>query len=100
MMIYAFLLAVSAGIVTGGLTGSAWAMATGEGPGFYLLTERSLATPIKVAVLVLHVPLLLARRGWAMGRTRPVLSFMALGLACLWSFIQGVFILTQVFGVT
>jgi hypothetical protein len=100
MLIYAFLLAVSAGIVSGGVTGSAWTLATGVKPGVYLLTERSLATPLKVAVLVFHVPLILASRGWSMLGARPVLALLVLALACLWSFLQGVFILTQIFGVT
>jgi hypothetical protein len=100
MLIYAFLLAVSAGIVSGGVTGSAWALATGAKPGFYLLTERSLATPLKVAVLVFNAPLLLARNGWSVLWARPFLGLLALSLSCLWSFLQGVFILTQIFGVT
>ncbi len=100
MLIFAFLLAVSAGIVSGGVTGSIWAMATGEKPDFYLLTERSLATPLKVAVLVLHVPLILAQKAVELRWERPVLSVTALGVCGLWSFLQGVFILTQVFGVT
>jgi hypothetical protein len=39
-------------------------------------------------------------RGWAWLDDRPVLGVLAILLSGLWCFFQGVFVLTQVFGVT
>jgi hypothetical protein len=100
LMLYALLLAIATGAVTGGLAGSLWALAAGERPGLYLLAERGLATPVKVAVLVLSAPNLMVARGWAWLDDRPVLGVLAILLSGLWCFFQGVFVLTQVFGVT
>jgi hypothetical protein len=100
VMLFALILAIATGAVTGGLTGSVWAMATGERPGLYLLTERSLATPLKVAVFVLNAPLLIVERGWTWLDDRPLLGVIAILLSGLWLFLQGVVILTKVFGVT
>jgi hypothetical protein len=100
LMLYATVLALATGAVSGGVTGSAYALATGQRPGLWLLFERDLATPIRIAVLVLHAPLLIAARAYDELEERPVTGLVLLGLAALWLFLQGVFILTQVFGIT
>ena len=96
----AYLFAFATGIVSSGAIGSLWAIASGEAPSFRLLTESDLLTPIKIPVALLSAPttLLIDAMWWMI--ERPLIGLLLLLAGLSWSFIQGVFILTQVFGVT
>ncbi len=100
VLLFAFVMAVTTGVVTGGLAGSFWLMVTGMEPGLRLITERSFATPIKVGIFVLNAPLMIVRHGWAALDDRPVVGLLALLLAGAWLFFQGIFVLTQVLGMS
>lgn len=90
LAIYGF--AGAAGMVTAGLSGSVARLLTGEIPQL-----DDLARPARVLLLVLYAPVLLANSGAARWRHHPELSVLSFGMAAGWSFLEGVFILTQIF---
>jgi hypothetical protein len=94
----AILLAIATGIVASGLIGSLWEYASEDCLDFDLLRKEDLFVPVRVCVLVLSAPWLLVC--WAMGWfiVAPWRGIPILVAALAWSFIEGVFILTQVFG--
>jgi hypothetical protein len=96
----AYLFAIATGIVSSGAISSLWSILAGEAPSFKMLGDDDFLIPIKVPVVVLSGPttLLLDACWWLMERPMIGLSMIVAGFA--WSFIQGVFILTHVFGVT
>jgi hypothetical protein len=94
--LYAYAIAV--GFVSAGMTGSAWALATGESPKFRLLLEPSLFFPFRTAAVVLHAPLAILNGGIWNFLAKPVAGVVFVAASLGWSFLQGVFILTQLFG--
>ena len=98
----AWLLALAFGIVSSGLTNSVWKLATDEELQLLSLFDAypSLLTPFRVAAVVIAAPtiILLDAFWWLIERPLAGVPILAAGL--LWSFLQGVFILTQVFGFT
>lgn len=99
MVHLAYLFAVAVGIVTAGITASLWSLAVGEEPRFGLLLEPSAIAPLRALVVMASAPLLLLLAAWRyMGSTSVGVLLVAASLG--WSFLQGVFILTQFFGVT
>jgi hypothetical protein len=97
MVYLAYLFAVAAGIVLAGATASLWTLAVGEEPRFSLLLAPSAIAPLRALVIIVSAPILLllvARR--CGGSAGMLLVAASLG----WSFLQGVFILTRIFGVT
>jgi hypothetical protein len=98
MVYLAYLFAVAVGIVTAGVTASLWTLAAGEEPRFDLLLEASAIAPLLALVVVVSAPLLLMLMAWRyVGSASVGLILVAASLG--WSFLQGVFILTQFFGV-
>jgi hypothetical protein len=95
----AYVFAVAVGIVAAGVTGSLWAMATGERPRFGLLLEPSAIAPLRALVVVASAPLLLLLAAWRFVGS-PIAGMLLVAASLGWSFLQGVFILTQFFGVT
>jgi hypothetical protein len=98
MLIFAYTAIV--GLVASGIVGSAWTMARDEPMTGWDLFTGGMFRPICALLVVIHTPLRLIRLG-----TEMTLDGMAAGLVVLaagigWSFLQGVFILTQFFGVT
>jgi hypothetical protein len=94
-----YLFAVAVGIVTAGVTASLWTLALGEEPRFGLLLEPSAMAPLRALVVVASAPLLLLLTAWGyVGRISVAMLLVVLSLG--WSFLQGVFILTQFFGVS
>ncbi len=78
---------------------SLWTLVVGEEPGFGLLLEPSAVAPLQALVVVVSAPLLLMLAAWRFAGSASVgvlLAAASLG----WSFLQGVFILTQFLGVT
>ena len=95
----AYLFALAVGIVSSGVIGSLWAMFFGETPHFGLLRDGDFLTPIKMPVVVLSGPTtLMANSCWWLIE-RPLVGVVMLLTGLSWSFFQGVFILTQIFGV-
>jgi hypothetical protein len=95
----AYLFAVAVGIVTAGITASLWTLAVVEEPRFGFLLEPSAVAPLRALVVVTSAPLLLLFAAWRYVGSASV--GMLLVVASLgWSFLLGVFILTQFFGVT
>ena len=94
-----YLFAVAVGIVMAGITASLWALALGEEPRFGLLLEPSAIAPLRAIVIILSAPLLLLLAAWRyIGNARVAMVLVAASLG--WSFLLGVFILTQLFGVS
>ena len=99
MVYLAYLYAAAVGVVTAGITASLWTLAMGEEPRFGLLLEPSSIAPLRALVVVVSAPLLLLLAAWRYVGNASV--GMLLVVASLgWSFLLGVFILTQFFGVT
>lgn len=94
-----YLFAVAVGIVMAGITASLWALALGEEPRFGLLLEPSAMAPLRALVVVASAPLLLLLAAWRYVGSVSVAMLLAV-ISLGWSFLQGVFILTQFFGVT
>lgn len=97
---FIWMLAAVTGIASAGLTGSGWAMVTGERPTLWMLSRYSLTTPLRAAALAIYAPLALIRAGLGYVGHNPVLAVLIAGAGLFWSFLQGVFILTRVFGFT
>lgn len=97
---FIWMLAALTGVASAGLTASGWAMVTGEHPSIWMLSRYSMATPLKAAALTVYAPLALIRAGLGHLDQNPVLAVLIAATGLLWSFLQGVFILTQVFGFT
>ena len=95
----AYVFAAAVGIVSAGVAGSAWALATGERPRFGLLFEPSAIAPLRGLVVVIHAPVLLLGAAWRFAGN-PFAGLLIIAASLGWSFLQGVFILTQFFGVT
>ncbi len=95
----AYVFAVAMGIVAAGVTGSLWVLATGESPRFGLLLEPSAFAPIRALVVVAYAPLMILLWAWRF-IDRPIAGMLLVAASLGWSFLQGVFILTQFFGVT
>jgi hypothetical protein len=95
----AYLFAIATGIVSSAAIGSLWALISGEAPHFGLLRDGDFLTPIKMPVVVLSGPttLMVNACWWLIERPLVGVVMMLTGLS--WSFFQGVFILTQLFGV-
>jgi ABC-type nitrate/sulfonate/bicarbonate transport system permease component len=99
MVYLVYLYAVAVGFVAAGVTGSMWALATGENPRFGLLLEPGLIAPLRALVVVASAPLLLLLVAWRfVGSTIAGMLLVAASLG--WSFLQGTFILTQFFGIS
>ena len=99
MVYLAYLFAIAVGIVTAGATASLWTLAVGEEPRFGLLLEPSAIAPLRGLVVVASAPLLLLLVAWRyVGNAGVGMLLVAASLG--WSFLQGIFILTQFFGVT
>jgi hypothetical protein len=96
----AYFLAILVGIVSSGLIGSAWELATGEDARMRDLLDYdpTLLTPFRALVIMLSAPSKILADGvwWLIAQPFLGLPILALGLA--WSFMQGVVILTKVFG--
>jgi hypothetical protein len=91
------LYAAAVGLTAAGFAGSLWGAFTGTPPAAAMLFIRDPLIPLRVLALVFHAPLMLLRCG-----TRLLFAGKSMGLAAIatggiWCFLEGVFILTQVF---
>ena len=95
-----FLFTITVGFVSAGLIGSAWAIATGEKPRFQLLLEPSPYAPVRALAVVIYAPLMIVAVGYWKLAAKSAAGFILVFVSLCWSFLQGVFILTQFLGVT
>jgi hypothetical protein len=96
----AYLFAIATGIASSGAIASLWAVATDEAPHFRHLTGGDVFAPLRVPVVVLCAPTNLMTEAWRWMNERPSIALLMFCGGITWSFFQGVFILTQIFGVT
>jgi hypothetical protein len=96
----AYLFAIATGIVSSGMIGSLWAVLTDEAPHFEMLVEGDYLTPIKAPVVLLSGPTTLIVNSFWWFIERPAIGLLMFIGGLAWSFVQGVFILTQLFGAT
>ncbi len=96
----AYVFAVAAGVVSSGAIGTLWALAFDEEPGLYALERADLLTPFRGVAFVFSAPTLLIITSTYGFFNRPLTAFGMLILGLALSFVQGVVVLTQVFGVT
>jgi uncharacterized protein DUF6949 len=99
MVYLGYLFAVAVGIVMAGITASLWTLALGEEPRFGLLLEPSAMAPLRALVIVASAPLLLLFAAWRYAGSVSVAMLLVV-TSLGWSFLLGVFILTQFFGVS
>jgi hypothetical protein len=96
----AWLMAVLVGLVSSGLIGSAWQMATGEEArlGRIIDANPTPLTPFRVLAAIFSAPTMILVDGFWWLIAQPVIGVPIIIAGLVWSFLQGVFILTQVFG--
>ena len=97
---FVWVLAAITGLTAAGLAGNGCALLTGERPSLWMLSQYSVATPLRAVALIVYAPLALVKDGLAYLDHNPVFAVMIVATGLLWSFIQGVFILTTFFGFT
>ncbi|MBC8037744.1 MAG: hypothetical protein H7X89_11075 [Rhizobiales bacterium] len=97
---FVYMLAAVTGLVSAGVAGSAWALATGQTPRIGMLYHFDSLTPLKVLALCLYAPLGVAKAGLWYLEYNLFVAIPVLALGVGWSFLQGVFILTAFFGYT
>lgn len=95
---FAWALAAAAGLVSAGLAGSTWALATGKSPRISMLHRFDSLTPLKILTLCVYAPLGAVRLGLWYLEYNPLIAIVMLAAGLGWSFLQGVFILTAFFG--
>ena len=96
----AYLFAVATGIVTSGLIASLWSLATDGASPWSGLEEPDLLTPLRALVLVFSAPTALLSNGSYYLIAQPLIGLILLFLGVGWSFVQGIVILSKIFGVT
>ena len=94
------LLAVAVGIVSSGLVSSLWEIATEENLqlGNLLDPAPTFLTPLRVLAIVLSAPIIVLVDAFWWMLAKPVFGVPLVMAGLVWSFLQGVFILTKVFG--
>ena len=95
---FIYALAAVTGLVSAGLAGSTWAIATGEAPRLGILYKFDFLTPLKVIALCIYAPLGVVRTATWYAEYNPLFAVIMLAIGVGWSFLQGVFILTTFFG--
>ena len=93
-----YLYALCVGLAVSGLAGSIWGMVASGRPEFDDLLEGDHLTPIKFPFVVLHGPLIVLTEGTRWLIMNPPIGLLMLAVGFGWGFFQGVFVLTQVFG--
>jgi hypothetical protein len=96
----AYLLTAATGLCAAGVVGSLWTAVRGEAPSFELLLQPHPLLALSVLAVVFHAPLGFIRSGLWHVVARPAQGSVLIAAGLGWSFLQGVFILTQFFGFT
>jgi hypothetical protein len=97
---FVWMLAAVTGMTAAGLIGNGWALVTGERPNIWMLSDYSVATPFRVIALMTYAPLAILKAGLDYLNQNPIMAVTIIATGLLWSFMQGVFILTTFFGFT
>jgi hypothetical protein len=94
------LVAVIVGVVSSGIIGSAWELLTDEEArlGGIFNSDPGFLTPVRVFVSLASAPATILRDAMWWMIAQPFAGVPLLIAGLVWSFMQGVFILTQVFG--
>jgi hypothetical protein len=94
------LFSIAVGCVSAGILGSMWKIAFDEDPSFDLLFDPNptLLTPFRALMVVFSAPNIVGERALWWLIAQPIVGVPFLALAAAWSFVQGAFILIQVFG--
>lgn len=102
MTMTAFFFAIAVGVVVAGIIGSIWEMAFDEEPRLSCLFDPNptLLTPFRAMAVVLSAPATVMKLALWWLIEQPMIGVILLLAGSLWSFLQGVFILSQVFGFT
>jgi hypothetical protein len=100
MSITLVLFAIAVGFVSAGVMGSLWKLSFDEEPSFDLLFDLNptLLTPFRALAVVFSAPSVVGERAIWWMIAQPLIGVPLLAIAAGWSFLQGVVILTQVFG--
>jgi hypothetical protein len=96
----AWLFAIAVGFVSAGLVGSIWELATDQEPrlGVLLDPNPTFATPFRVMAAVFAAPITVLLDSVDVFIDAPIRGIPVFVGSLLWSFLQGVFILTMLFG--
>jgi uncharacterized protein DUF6949 len=95
---FAYLFAVAVGLVSAGIMGSIWRLVAGKELRPALPRKAGLDATLKMLVIGVNAPLAMVQAGlWYLTRN-PVFALLIMCVGLGWSFLQGVFILTQIFG--
>ena len=96
----AYLLAMAVGIVSSGLVSSLWEIVTEENLqlGDILDPAPSLLTPLRVMAVILSAPIIVLVDAFWWIIAKPIYGVPLVVAGLVWSFLQGAFILTKVFG--
>ncbi len=95
---FAYLFAIAVGLVSAGIMRSLLALVTGKELRPALPHRAGFDATFKMLAIGVCAPLAMVRTGlWYLTRN-PVFALIILCVGLGWSFLQGVFILTQIFG--
>ncbi len=95
---FAYLFAIVVGLVSAGVVGSIWTLVAGRELRPALPRQVGVETMLRTLAICVNAPLAMVRAGlWYLNRN-PIMALMIIGVGLGWSFLQGVFILTQIFG--
>ena len=86
------------GLVASGLAGSLWSVVTGSAPTVALFEQRDWRLPLNALAVTLYAPILALRWAWVLAPQHILFSLLLALVSCVWCFLQGVFILTRLFG--
>lgn len=102
MNVTLYIFAITVGVVAAGIVSSLWEIAFEEEPqlGQLLDPNPTLVTPFRVFAIILSAPAVVMKLALWWLIEQPIIGVPLLLGGLLWSFLQGVFILTQVFGFT
>jgi hypothetical protein len=100
MSITLVLFAIAVGFVSAGVMGSLWKLMFDEEPSYDLLFDLNptMLTPFRALAVVFSAPSVVGERAIWWMIAQPLIGVPLLAIAAGWSFLQGVVILTQVFG--
>ena len=96
----AYVFAVAAGVVSSGAIGTLWALATDEEPSLDALEHAGVLTAFRAIAFVLCTPTTLIVKSSYEFFNQPLFALVLLLTGLGLSFVQGVVLLTQLFGVT
>jgi hypothetical protein len=100
LLILVYVAALAAGVVASNLARVGYGMLTRDALGFRHLIMPGFFQPLRALAVVAAGPVLVLRWGLAHGRAHTAAGGAAIAASFVWSFLEGVVILTQCFGVT